>query len=151
MLAASLEAKAGVHFSDAFDTGVGAAGPGAIGPGGSYQFVCIGSDGDNLSLATMFVQSNDWFYAFPPDGIPLFENGQPISGDITDNVFLYDAGTEADEYPGAGLSQVIRQGGADAGDADPDTNVRLIDPSAQPNVPATTNVIRITIMNSPSS
>lgn len=151
MLAASLAAKTGVNFSDAFDTGLGAAGPGAIGPGGSFQFVCIGSDGDNLSLATMFVQSNDWFYAFPPNGIPLFENGQPISGDITNQVFLYDAGTEADEYPGAGLFQVIRQSGGDAGDADPDTNVRLIDHSAQENVPATNSVIKITITNSPSS
>lgn len=144
-LAASLDSKDGVKFSDAFDTAVGASMPGAIGPGGSFRFTCIGSDGDNLSLVTMFIQSNDWFYAFPPNGIPLFENGQPISGDITANVFLYDAGTEADEYPGAGLNQVIRQADLNSGDPDANTDVRLLDPMDLPNVPPTNSVIRITI------
>jgi len=145
MLAASLAEKAGVRFSGAFDTPVGADGPGAIGPGGSYQFTCSGTDGDYLSLATMFVQSNDWFYSFAPNGIALFEDGAPRAGDVTDYIYLYDAGTEADEYPGAGLSQVIRQRDGDSGEADPDMNVRLINPSVQSNVPATVNVIKVTI------
>jgi len=145
MLAASLAEKAGVKFSGAFDTPVGADGPGAIGPGGSYQFTCEGTDGDYLSLATMFVQSNDWFYSFAPKGIALFEDGAPREGDVTEYIFLYDSGTEADEYPGAGLSQVIRQGEGDSGEADPDMNVRFIDPADQSNVPAGVNVIKVTI------
>ncbi len=145
MLAASLAAKEGVKFSGAFDTPVGASSPGPIGPGGSYQFTCGGADGDHLSLATMFVQSNDWFYSLAPDGIPLFKDGAPVGGDVTEYVYLYDAGTEADEYAGAGLSQVIRQGGADTGDDDPNTNVRFINPEDIPNIPANAQVIKVSI------
>ncbi len=145
MLAASLAEKEGVKFSGAFDTPVGASDPGPIGPGGSYQFTCAGTDGDYLSLATMFVQSNDWFYSFAPDGIPLFKDGTAIGGDVTEYVYLYDAGTEADEYAGAGLFQVIRQAGADSGDDDPNTYVRFIDPDDIPNLPANAQVIRVSI------
>ncbi len=147
MLAGSLAAKTGNTISGTFDTPLGATGPGAIGPGGSYQFSFSAADGDHLSLATMFVQSNDWFYAFPPEGIPLFENGIAISGDVSANIFLYDAGTEADEYPGAGLFQVIRQSSGDSGPGDPNTAVRLIEPNG--NIPATSGVIRVTISTAP--
>lgn len=145
MLATSLAAKDGVLFSGAFDTAIGASTPGAIGPGGSYQFTCKGADGDYLSLATMFVQSNDWFYSFVPDGIPLFKEGVPMGGDVTEYVYLYDAGTEADEYAGAGLSQVIRQSDADSGDKDPNGKVRFIDPDDIPNIPANARVIKVSI------
>lgn len=137
--AASLAAKSDVKSSDLFNTPDGASAPSAIGPGGSYTFSVFAEDGDYLSLATMFVQSNDWFYAFPPTGIALYNSGTPISGDVTSNIRLYDAGTEADEFPGAGLNQVIRQGSADAGDADPDSDVRLI------TSPVTGGVIKVTV------
>lgn len=143
MLAASLDGKTGVKYSSAFDTPVGASGPGAIGPGGSYEFMFSAAEGDHLTLATMFVQSNDWFYAFEQDGLPLFVDGVPVSGDLTEMIYLYDAGTEINEYPGAGMFQVIRQSGADAGEPDSNTKVRLIDPSG--NIPATVNVIKVTL------
>jgi hypothetical protein len=146
-LANSLAGKTSVSASGAFDTAVGASGPGAIGPGGSYQFSFAASSGENLSLATMFVQSNDWFYGFIPDGLSLFSNGLPISGDVTSQVFLYDAGTEADEYPGAGLNQVIRQSGLNTGSSDSNLNVRGVMPGSQPNLPTTASTIRITITN----
>ena len=144
-LATSLMARTDVSQSDFFNTAVGGSAPGAIGPGGSYQFSFTASSGDNLSLATMFVQSNDWFYAFSPNGLPLFNNGVPTTGDVTAQIFLYDAGTEADEYPGAGLNQVIRQASGNSGSLDSNTNVRLINPSSQPNVANTGNVIKVTI------
>ncbi|WP_416208525.1 spondin domain-containing protein [Fodinibius sp.] len=51
----------------------------------------------------MFVQSNDLFFSFDSEGIALFdENGNPVSGDITDRIMLWDAGTETDEEPGVG-------------------------------------------------
>ena len=66
--------------------------------------------GDRLSFATMFVQSNDKFYG-PKDGsIALFDlDGMPVSGDVTASVELLDAGTEADQQPGAGPDQAPRQ------------------------------------------
>jgi hypothetical protein len=40
--------------------------------------------GDRLSFATMFVQSNDKFYAPAGGGLALFDaNGHPVSGDLT--------------------------------------------------------------------
>ncbi len=149
-LAASLMGKAGVSTAAAFNTPVGADAPGPLVPGASYSFSFTATDGDNLSLATMFIQSNDWFYAFRPDGMSLFQDGTAVSGDVTENIFLYDAGTEFDEYPGAGLFQVIRQEALNSGEADPNNNVRLIDPSTESNVPETTNVIKVTITSEPS-
>ena len=142
--AASLASRADVSASNLFNTPDGASGPGAIGPGGSYSFTISASNGDRLSLATMFVQSNDWFYAFREDGLALYENNVPVSGDVTDMIFLYDNGTEADEVPGAGLNQVIRQSGPNSGAADPDNSVRLINPD-DANVASTDQVIRVTI------
>ena len=145
MLAGSLANKEGVFDSGAFDTPVGDDGPGAIGPGGKYQFSFSAKDGDYLSLTTMFVQSNDWIYALPSDGIPLFVNGIAQNCDLSALINLYDAGTEADEYAGAGLFQVIRQMGPNSGDADPDINVRRIDPAELSNIPANKEVIKVTI------
>jgi hypothetical protein len=42
-------------------------------------------------------------------GIELFENGKPISGDITAKLVLWDAGTEKNEEPGIGPNQAPRQ------------------------------------------
>lgn len=145
MLAASLNAKSEVSSAALFNTPAGASAPGPIGPGASYEFSFDASEGDNLSFATMFIQSNDWFYAFSPDGLSLFDNGQPVTGDVTDRVFLFDVGSERDEYPGAGLFQVIRQPNLNAGPNDANNNVRLVDPTAQPNVPATNATIKVTI------
>ena len=49
---------------------------------------------DRLSFATMYVQSNDLFLAPGDTGIALFIDEQPISGDVTALVRLWDAGTE---------------------------------------------------------
>jgi len=142
--AAALSGKMGVSSSDLFNTPVGADGPGPLVPGGQYQFSFQASPGDRLSLATMFVQSNDWIYTFADEGLPLFNGMTPISGDVTSSILLYDVGTEIDEFPGAGLSQVIRQNGADAGPADPNPSVRRVT-DAPDIVPANERVIRVTI------
>jgi len=80
------------------------------------SFKVTARPGDRLFFATMFVQSNDLFYA--PDGgsIGLFdESGEPVIGDITDRIVLWDAGTEVNEVPGVGPNQAPRQTMADAG------------------------------------
>jgi hypothetical protein len=50
----------------------------------------------------MMGQSNDWFYGPSDSGIELFKNGKPISGDITSQIILWNAGTEVNQEPGIG-------------------------------------------------
>ena len=101
-----------------FNTPVGADKPGPIGPGGAYEFSFIAKPGMRLSLAMMFGQSNDWFYAPKRQGIELFTNGKALSGDLTNEFMLFDAGTEVNEEPGVGPNQGPRQKSPDAGVAE---------------------------------
>ena len=88
----------------------------AIGPGGMYSFSFNAGKGHYLSLATMFVQSNDLFYAPAMDGIPLYDgSGNAVTGDMTAMLNLWDAGTEVNEEPGAGPNQAPRQSGPNTG------------------------------------
>jgi hypothetical protein len=98
-----------------FNTPVGAAAPGPIGPGAAYEFIVTAKPGMKLTVALMFGQSNDWFYA-PEKGIELFKGGKPVSGDITAKFALYDAGTEKDEEPGIGPNQAPRQKSPNTGE-----------------------------------
>ena len=70
-----------------------------------------------LSFATKFVQSNDLFYAPDGEGIAVWGDDGPITGDITDQIMLWDAGTEVNQEPGTGADQPIR-GGNKSGAAD---------------------------------
>ena len=99
-----------------FNTPVGASAPGPIGPGSAYEFTISAKPGMKLSMTMMFGQSNDWFYAPAARGISLFDNGKPISGDVTSKFFLYDAGTEKDEEIGIGSNQGPRQKAVNTGD-----------------------------------
>lgn len=106
----------GTTTGGGFDTPVGAASPGVLTPGAAYEFEVSGGHDARLSFATMFVQSNDLFYAPGPEGIPLFADGEPVEGDVTEQVQLWDAGTEVNEEPGTGPNQAPRQSGPDTGD-----------------------------------
>ncbi|MEQ9569871.1 MAG: spondin domain-containing protein, partial [Longimicrobiales bacterium] len=117
-LAASLNGHGDVVVAGAFDTPVGAAAPGPLTPGGSYTFTVTAEEGQRLSLATMYVQSNDLFYAPAEPGIDLFPNGIARNGDVTGMILLWDAGTEVNERPGVGLFQAPRQPGPDTGDTE---------------------------------
>ena len=100
--------------------------PGPAVPGSGYEFT-VPRAAENLSFATMFVQSNDWFWSPGPDGLPLSDaDGNPVVGEVTDRISLWDAGTEADQTPGEGADQAPRQAGPDTGDADPDTTLRPV-------------------------
>ena len=55
--------------SGAFNTPAGSSGPGPALPGGAYQFSFNAAPGENVSFATMFLQSNDWFFA-PHELVP---------------------------------------------------------------------------------
>ena len=145
----------GVGSSAVFNTPVGADMPGPIGPGGSYEFTVAAKPGYNLSMATMFVQSNDLIYTFEDNGLPLFkEDGTPKSGDVTEYVLLYNVGTEVDQFPGAGLDQVIRQSGPDAGADENGVLGRLTADGETPAAdgfvyPATNTVIKVTVTPEP--
>ncbi|PSQ23337.1 hypothetical protein BRD01_06855 [Halobacteriales archaeon QS_8_65_32] len=133
--------------------GVGQSGPFAapaggppIMPGQSAEFTIQAQPGDRLSLATMFVPSNDWFYALGgDDGLDLFDGHDPISGDVTAEVGLYDAGTEENQEPGVGEDQVQRQDGPNTGPTE-DEPVRLVDNLDQDyDLPDTEDVISVTV------
>ena len=130
----------------AFNTPVGADGPAPVGPGGSYSFYVDSDPGYVLSFATMFIQSNDFFYAPAGEGIPLFdENGDPLEGDITELVDLWDAGTEVDEEPGVGPNQAPRQSGPDTGDDESGVIVLVDGENDGFTYPAVSDIIRVTV------
>ena len=141
-LAAAVQTAAGVKASGIFNTPVGAAAPGPLTPGNSYSFSVEAEEGDYLSFATMYVQSNDLFYAPDGKGIALFEGGSAVSGDVTAQIMLWDAGTEVNEKPGFGISQAPRQSGANSG-AEENGTVRPVDDGF--TYPAVNQVIRVTI------
>ena len=94
----------------------GAIEAGPVGPGGAYEFSFSASEVERLTFATMFVQSNDLFYSLMSEGIDLFSmDGEPISGEITAQLALWDAGTEVNQEPGIGSDQAPRQAGPDTG------------------------------------
>lgn len=118
MLAKSLEGGVGVKSVAVFNTPLGANAPGPITPGAAYEFPVSGRPGDRLSITTMMGQSNDWFYAPAESGIELFKKGKPVSGDITGQFILWDAGTEVNQEPGIGTAQGPRQKGPNTGKAE---------------------------------
>lgn len=144
-LAPTLDRTAGVFDAGAFEVPVGTSTAAPIGPGEAYEFTVEAERGDYLSFATMFVQSNDLFFAPAPEGIPLFDDAEPISGDVTDEVLLWDAGTEVNQEPGVGPDQAPRQAGTDTG-ADENGVVVSIDAVTDGyTYPAVDQVIRVTI------
>jgi hypothetical protein len=102
-----------------FNTPVNAMAAGPIRPGDSFEFTVTATPKMKLFMTQMFGQSNDWFYAPGANGIALFdEKGNAISGDVTDQLYLWDAGTEKDEEIGIGPNQGPRQKGPKTGAAE---------------------------------
>jgi hypothetical protein len=101
--------------------------PGAppIAPGGAFEFEVTAEPGQHLSFASMFVPSNDLFFAPGPEGIPLWEDDEPVDGDVTGAVDLWDAGTEPNQSPGEGPDQAPAQNSPDQG-TDEDGVVRRL-------------------------
>ncbi|MEM1043628.1 MAG: spondin domain-containing protein [Bacteroidota bacterium] len=143
--AGELAGVAGINGLGAFDTPVGASAPAPIGPGGSYTFTFDASPGELLSFATMYIQSNDLYYTFPGQGLELFPGGTAVSGDVTAQVRLYDAGTEVDEEPGVGLNQAPRQAGPDTGVDENGVVTRVQGTDDGFTYPAPSEIIRVTI------
>ena len=142
MLAKSLKGAKGVKTVSVFNTPVGAAAPGPITPGAAYEFTISAATGDRLSITMMMGQSNDWFYAPAESGIELYKNGQPISGDITAQLMMWDAGTEVDQEPGIGSEQGPRQKAPNTGKAE-NGLVRKVQDGKAYSTPS--NVMRVTV------
>ncbi len=67
---------------------------------------------------TMTGQSNDGFYGSAESGIDLYKDGKAISGNITSQIILWDAGTEVNQEPGIGPDQGPRQKAPNTGKAE---------------------------------
>jgi hypothetical protein len=130
------------HDSGAFDTPVGASGAGPALPGGAFEWKFYAMPGDNLSFATMLGESNDWFFAPAEPGIALYEGDSKMTGDVTEYVALWDAGTEADGPIGAGPYQGPRQSGPNMGPADPTGYVRQV---LTDLIPPTNQMVKVTL------
>jgi len=133
--------------SGVFNTPVGSDGPGPLLPSGAYEFTIVAHPGENLSFASMYVQSNDLFFAPDGNGIPLFNaDGSPFSGDVSAQIGLWDAGVEVNQMPGSGADQAPRQSGANSG-ADENGVVQPVNDGYA--YPAVTELIRATITAMP--
>ena len=120
--------------------------PGPIASRDSYEFVVSAMPGASLSIATMLVQTNDYFVAPMPRGIPLYDNaGHPISGDMSSELLIWDAGTEEDQFLGYGGHQAPRQQGPGVGPPDPDKGVRPPDEHAFLAAESAPSILRIII------
>jgi len=119
----------------------------ALFAGESSSFTFTARPGDKLQFETMFVQSNDWFYAFNDDGLELFDDNTPRSGDFTSNVVVYDAGTEQDTAPGTGPDQKPVQGATDSNVGPSEDEDIELAASRHPGftIPASNQVIRVTV------
>jgi hypothetical protein len=124
-----------------FDTPIGATAARPAMPGEAFAFQVTASPGDRLSFATMFGMSNDWFFA--PDGIALFADGTPRTGDVTGDVALHDAGTEVDEEIAIGPDTAPQQPAPNTGAADAQVGVRVVTPDRYA-VPVTSH-LRVTL------
>jgi len=142
MLAKSLAGGKGIKSVTVFNTPIGASAPGPIPSGAAYEVTVSAASGDRLSLTVMMGQSNDWFYAPPESGIELYKNGKAISGDITSQLSMWNAGTEVDQEPGIGSEQGPRQKAPNTGKAENGVVTKVQDGKAYSKP---SEVMRITI------
>jgi len=141
-LAKSLTGATGVAAVGADDRPVGSDAGGPIPPGKGYEFEVTAAPGQTLSLAWMFGQSNDLFYSNDRP-IALFDAaGKPVTGEMTRQLALWDAGTEVNEEPGSGPNQGPRQKTPDAGMVEHQGIAHVRDKFSYPR---TTDVLRLTI------
>ncbi len=137
-----LSAISGVLAVGANARPVGATSDGPLTPGQAYEFEITARPGQALSLAWMFGQSNDLFYGNDRP-IALFTSaGRPVSGDMTPQVSLWDAGTEVNEEPGLGPNQAPRQKAEDAGSVERNAVAHVRD---RWTYPTTSAVLRLAI------
>lgn len=131
-----------------FNKPEGMSDPGPAHPGEKFVFSINAGKNQRLSFACMLAATNDLFFGPDNDGIALYDgDGNPISGDVTDQVYLWDAGTEVNEEPAVGPNTVTNQPGPNTGE-DENGNVMLIDEVTNGvhfDYPAVSEIIKVTI------
>ncbi len=145
-MAQALKSMGDVEQSGVFNTPAGKGEPGPLMPGDAYDFTIEAGPGDRFTLVTMFVQSNDLFIAPDEQGIALFSaDGQPVSGDVTAQLRIWDAGTEVNEEPGVGPNSKPKQAGPNTGPAE-GASVRPISEVGDGyTYPPAARVVRVTL------
>jgi hypothetical protein len=118
-------------------------GPGPITPGKAFEFTISAAPGQRLTLAMMFGQSNDLFYAPGSKAIALFDaKGKPLTVDVTSQLQLWDAGTEVNEEPGLGPKQAPRQAAPNTGTTEHGKVMLVKD---QFHYPSVNEVVRVSV------
>jgi hypothetical protein len=83
----------------------GTGSPALIQPGQSTSIQFSAAKGEAISFATMYGWSNDLFFAPANPGIQVYDaNGNPIEGDVSAQVKLWDNGTRINQAPGANVN-----------------------------------------------
>lgn len=146
-LVESLGGERGILSVGAAAVPVGESEAGPLPPGSAYEFEVSAERGQRLTLAFMFAQSNDLFYAPVGRGIALFDSrGRPVRGDVTSRLVLWDAGTEVNQEPGVGSDQAPRQSAPDTGAAESRPVTRIDHVEDGFTYPDVKEVVRVTVI-----
>jgi len=104
----------------------------------------VAEPGDDLQFVSSLLQSNDLFVAFDGGGLDLFDIfGDPREGNVTDEVAIFDAGTEVDEILGQGDAQPLSPNST-LGAGTPE-NAEVTQGEFAQDVPAVEEFIRVII------
>jgi hypothetical protein len=141
-LAQSLSGKKSIVQVGADAMPVGSSSQGPIPPGQGYEFEITAKPGQMLSTAWMFGQSNDLFYSNDRPIALFTSGGKPVSGEMTAQLSLWDAGTEVNEEPGLGPNQGPRQATPEAGVPEHQGIAHVHDKYSYPRIG---DVLRLTI------
>lgn len=146
-----LAQQAGVATATVVNTPVGAAAPGPLRAGDSYQVVITPAAGARyLSLGSMIVPTNDTFAATEVGGVELMTAGGTlrapalIATELRQALVAWDAGSEANQVGAAGPDQPPRQAAPNTGGDEGDGQVRAF-ADAVVRYPATDRLLRITV------
>lgn len=130
--------------SGVFNTPLGDANPGPLTPGKMYEFTIEAGRKQKLSFATMLAATNDLFFGPDGDGIALYDdNGDPITGFVTDQISLWDAGTEVNEEPKVGANTVSKQAAPNTGPAENGNVVDIGDTADTFDYPSAADVMTV--------